>query len=207
MEGEPKKASQNQTISDDDKSSKGNDKSSSKRPSRRFRDFLTAGNIEQSESSSTKVPAQNSKEKTKGIDEGNQKDNNSSPETHEFHFHQELMKYGIYRKLQSNKEKVIKVIGGIIAAIFIIAGILYLMGATFRVADNVVFGERAVLSAFFILVGVLIIAGIFARSLLEGSFLKNIHNELEVAEDKSSNEKSSDKKKKQKDNIGEKDKK
>ncbi len=207
MEGEPKKASQNQTTSAEDNSSnrKDDENASSKRPSRRFRDFLTGGNLEKSESPSPKVSSEKTKEKAKEIEENG--DSKGSTEVHEFHFSQELMKFDIYRKLRSNKEKVIKIIGGIIGVLFIIAGILYIMGAAFRVADNVIFGERAVLSAFLILVGVLIIAGIFARSLLEGSFLKNIHNELEVAEDQSSNGKSSDKKEKQKANIGEKDKK
>jgi hypothetical protein len=219
MEGKPKKASQSQTNSEVDKSSKGNDKekSSQKRPSRRFRDFLAGGSVDKSESStqsesSIKKDPENPKEKPpKGMMEGNEKDKKASTEAHEIHFSQELMKYDIYRKLRSNKEKVIKITGGIIGAIFIISGILYVMGSAFRVADNVVFGERAVLSAFLVLVGVLIIAGIFARSLLEWSFLKNIHNELEVAEDHQpkvkSSDKTSDKKEKQKGNIREKDKK
>ena len=68
-------------------------------------------------------------------------------------------------------------------------------------------GERAVISAFLILVGVLIIAGVFARRLLEKSFLKNIHSELEEAEAPDSEKKSPDKKEKQKGNIEEMDKK
>ncbi|NYB51731.1 MAG: CvpA family protein [Methanobacteriaceae archaeon] len=206
----------NQSISENDESkdngdSKNNftEKSPSKNPSRRFRDFLTAGNLEENgspnDSPKAKVSSEDFKENNEF--EGKENEDKSQTEVHEFHFSQELMKFDIYRKLRSNKERVIKVTGGIIGTIFIIAGILYIMGAAFRVADNVIFGERAVLSAFLILVGVLILAGIFARSQLEGTFLKNIHSELEVAEDPSSDGKSSDKKEKQKSNIYQKDKK
>nr|WP_243686805.1 hypothetical protein [Methanobacterium formicicum] len=92
------------------------------------------------------------------------------------------MSFDFYRKLRSNKEQVLKIIGGLVGALFIIAGLIYILGSPVRVADNVVAGERAVISAFLILVGVLIIAGVFARRLLEKSFLKNIHSELEEAE-------------------------
>ena len=189
------------------------DASTNKNPQRRFRDFLTRGNIDPVESSpsstngptnSSKESSQNSKDKFQGK---NEKGNESSSEAHDFHLSQELMKFNFYRKLQSNKQKAIRISGGIIGAIFIIAGILYIFGSPVRVEDNVVYGERAVISAFLMLLGVLVIAGIFARRLLEGSFLKNIHSELEVAEDPDSEENPKNMKEKQKDNIEEKDKK
>ena len=246
MEEEPKKGSQNQPISEIDESSKTSqvssaldesngsgkfteskkskppveDKSINKNPQRRFRDFLTRGDIDSSESSPSisnnafKGSEEKSKEDKKGDDEG-------SPESHDFHFSQELMKFNFYKKLRSNKEQVLRISGGIIGVLFIIAGILYVIGSPVRVADNVVSGERAVISAFLVLVGVLIIAGSFARRILEVSFLKNIHSELEVAEDQNSEdskdkegnqkvnskENSKDEKGKQKGNIEEKDKK
>jgi hypothetical protein len=196
------------------------DKLTDKKPKRRFRDFLTNGDIDSSKSSSSPLntPAKSSEEKSQ---DNTEKDNKSSSDSHDFHLSQELMKFDFYRKLQSNKEQVVKIIGGIIGALFIIAGMLYLLGSPVRVADNVVSGERAVISAFLVLVGVLIIASIFARRILETSFLKNIHSELEVAEDQNSGElkdkkenqkvnskeNSKDKKGKQKGNIEEKDKK
>lgn len=236
LEEKPKKGSQEQPISEIDESSHtsqvfpasdgsgkfkeskkskdtSEDASVNKNSQRRFRDFLTRGNIDPSESSpssangsskSSKKSSKTSKEKSQ---ENNEEGDKSSSESHDFHFSQELMKFNFYRKLQSNKEQVIRISGGIIGAIFIIAGILYIFGSAVRVADNVIFGERAVISAFLILLGVLIIAGIFARRLLEGSFLKNIHSELEVAEDHDSEENSKDRKGKQKGNIEEKDKK
>ena len=241
MEEKPKKGSQNQPISEIDESSQTSEvqtskvssstdesrklkesqksnhtpgnASTNKNPQRRFRDFLTRGNIDPVESSpsstngptkSSKESSQNSKDKFHGE---NEKGNESSSEAHDFHLSHELMKFNFYRKLQSNKEKAIRISGGIIGAIFIIAGILYIFGSPVRVEDNVVYGERAVISAFLMLLGVLVIAGIFARRLLEGSFLKNIHSELEVAEDPDSEENPKNMKEKQKDNIEEKDKK
>jgi hypothetical protein len=234
LEGEPKKGSENQQISEIDQSSQVSQISSSSdksgasagseefkkfkgtksrsdnisndnSPKRRFRDFLSSGDISQksSQSSGANVSSPSKEEPHNEKD----KEKNKDSEAHDFHFSQELMKFNLYRKLRSNKEQVIQIGGGIIGAIFIIAGILYLLGSTVRVADNVIFGERAVISAFLILVGVLIIAGIFASRLLEGSFLKSIHSELEVAEDHHSKDNSKDKKEKQKDNIEEKDKK
>lgn len=231
LEGEPKKESQNQQISEIDQSkvskiSSSTDKSDAstgsddindsqeqpktssdntsneKSPKRRFRDFLAGGDI--SPKTSTEVIS-SSDQKHQGKEDNDEVINDS--ESHEFHLSQELMKFNFYRKFRSNKEQVIRIGGGVIGAIFIIAGIVYLLGSTIRVADNVIFGERAVISAFLILVGVLIIAGIFASRLLEGSFLKNIHSELEVAEDKDLNHNSNDKKDKPKGNIEEKDKK
>jgi uncharacterized membrane protein len=230
LEGEPKKGSQKKQISEIDQSSqvsqispssdksgasagsdefkkskeikaRSDEKSNGKSSKRRFRDFLAGGDISPKSSASVSSPSKEEPHKGKDIEK------NKDSEAHDFHFSQELMKFNFYRKLRSNKEQVIQIGGGIIGAIFIIAGILYLLGSTIRVADNVIFGERAVISAFLILVGVLIIAGIFASRLLEGSFLKSIHSELEVAEDQDSKDNSKDKKEKQKDNIEEKDKK
>jgi hypothetical protein len=174
-------------------------------PQRRFRDFLVGGDLDSSESSpQSEVTSNSSKgtkpEKTRSTDKDAQ-----SSDSH--YLSQELMSFDFYRKLRSNKEQVLKIIGGLVGVLFIIAGLIYILGSPVRVADNVVAGERAVISAFLILVGVLIIAGVFARRLLEKSFLKNIHSELEEAEAPDSEKKSPDKKEKQKGNIEEMDKK
>ncbi len=142
--------------------------------------FLARGDLDSSESSpQSEVTSDSSKgtkpEKTRSTDKDAQ-----SSDSH--YLSQELMSFDFYRKLRSNKEQVLKIIGGLVGALFIIAGLIYILGSPVRVADNVVAGERAVISAFLILVGVLIIAGVFARRLLEKSFLKNIHSELEEAE-------------------------
>ncbi len=211
---------ENKSIKPEDLTNKTDDKLTNKNPKRRFRDFLTNGDIDSSKSSSSS-PDASAKGSGEKSHDNKEKDKENSSDSHDFHFSQELMKFDFFKKLQSNKEQVVKIIGGIIGALFIIAGILYLLGSPVRVADNVVSGERAVISAFLVLVGVLIIASIFARRILETSFLKNIHSELEVAEDQNSGElmdkkenqkvnsreNSKDKKGKQKGNIEEKDKK
>ena len=182
-----------------------------KKTSRRLRDFLAGGDLhEEPPKSSSKTYPENSKEQS----QDDEKKNETPSEAHEFHFTQELMKFEIFRKLRLNKQQVIRIIGGVIGVIFIVGGVLYIFGSADRVADNVVSGERAVISAFLVLIGFLIIAGIFARQILARTFLKNLHEELEVAEDESSNKDkssgndssklSSEGKEKQKDNIEEK---
>ncbi|AXV40247.1 DUF308 domain-containing protein [Methanobacterium sp. BAmetb5] len=175
-------------------------------PQRRFRDFLARGDLDSSESSPQSEVTSASSKGTKPEKTGSTEDKDA-PSSDSHYLSQELMSFDFYRKLRSNKEQVLKIIGGLVGALFIIAGLIYILGSPVRVADNVVAGERAVISAFLILVGVLIIAGVFARRLLEKSFLKNIHSELEEAEAPDSEKKSPDKKEKQKGNIEEMDKK
>jgi len=113
-----------------------------------------------------------------------------------------LPEWKFIRNLYSRKDMFLRILGGIIAVIFIIAGLVYLYGSSIKVVDNVAFGERAVTSAFLILIGLLIIATLFARQIWRRTFLKNLQNQLQVVEDKSSKTKDT-----QKDNIEEKDKK
>jgi hypothetical protein len=202
------------SINDDKSVSDG--KSTEKHPSRRFRDFLMSSDIDDPESDSSNAKSSEnfkgkSKEKKINNKGGNKKD---SSESDEFHLSDEFMKFKLFRNLRSNKEKVIQITGGIFGVLFIIAGIVYMLGSSVRVADNVVYGERAVISAFSILIGILIIAGFFGRQILAKTFLKEVHKELEEVEEGSSTNKSSNEKeksakvnKKQKDNIEEKDKK
>ena len=103
--------------------------------------------------------------------------------------------------MHSRKDNLLRIIGGIVGVIFIIAGVVYIYGSAIKVVDNVAFGERAVTSSFLVLIGIIIIAAIFARQLWRGTFLKNIQNQLQVAEDKPTKPKDT-----QKDNIEEKDK-
>ncbi len=182
------------------------------KPSKRFRDFLIGSEIIDSELDDEKPSINRSRNKSQENKVNNK--NNTQTESHEFNISQELMKFKTYRHLHSNKEQIIKTCGGLLGAIFIISGFLYLFGGSTRLADNVIFGERAVLSTFSILIGILIISGLFGRHLLTGTFLKNIQSELEIVEEAPSTRKSTNEKKKsvqemekQKDNIQEKDKK
>ena len=228
MGEEPKKENQKQTTSEAAKSTRespskenvastkdmsSTDPSPNKKSTKRFRDFLMGPSLGELESNPSKTSSEksNKKSQTKKVD--NKEKNNDSSEGHEFSFSHEFMRFKIFQYLHSNKEQVIRIIGGIIGVLFIIAGILYEFGASVRLADNVIYGERAVLSVFSILIGILIIATFFGRHLLAGTFLKKIHSELEEVEDKPSKkgssdqkEKSLDEKEKQKD-IDEKDKK
>ena len=74
-----------------------------------------------------------------------------------------------------------------------------------KVADNVIFGEGATLSAFLILLGILIIVAAFAQSILNKTFLNKIHTELEVAEGRSESDDGSKKVKDENDNKIDKD--
>ena len=205
ISGKAKTSKGSDDLKDSGESKDAKNTSANQNPSKRFRDFLVGVDVDKVGSVSSSGSSSKSKESMGNKEEMQKSDDNSS-RSQEFHFSQELMKFRFYRKLRSNKEQTIQIMGGIIGAIFVIAGVLYMFGAAFRVADNVVFGERAMISAFLILIGVLILAGVFARPLLQRTFLENIHKELEVAEDQNSKEKSSDKKEKQKGNIEENDK-
>ncbi len=231
MGEEPKKENQKQTTSEAAKSTKASpsqdtpkktsnhkdasstDPSPNKKSTKRFRDFLMGPDLDELELNPSKTSSEKPKEKSQTKKSNNKEKNNGSSEGHEFSFSHEFMRFKSFQYLHSNKEQVIRIIGGIIGVLFIIAGILYEFGESVRIADNVIYGERAVLSVFSILIGILIIATFFGRHLLAGTFLKKIHSELEEVEDKPSKkgssdqkEKSLDGKEKQKD-IEEKDKK
>ncbi len=96
-----------------------------------------------------------------------------------------------HEKLQSfkkRKDTIIKVSASIVSVLLIIVGILYSITPNENVASNVIFGERAMFSAFLILVAVLILAAVFSRKLLQGKYLKNIHKDLKIAEGKTTND-------------------
>ncbi|MBU4534815.1 MAG: hypothetical protein KKF16_03100 [Euryarchaeota archaeon] len=99
---------------------------------------------------------------------------------------------------QNDREKIIKIAGISLGSLFIIAGALTLLGSSERVIDNVVFGERSVIAAFFIIIGFLIIAGSFAQRIASKTSLDNLYREVKIVEEKpkSKNNKDSDNKKK-----------
>lgn len=92
-----------------------------------------------------------------------------------------------HEKLQSlrkRKDTIIKVTASIVSILLIIIGIIYSINPNENVASNVIFGERAMFSAFLILVAFMILAAVYSRKLLEGKYFKNIHKDLEIAEGK-----------------------
>jgi hypothetical protein len=183
-------------------------------PLTRFRDFITGADRESNlnKSSDEDSPKNIESIKKDKIDDDSSEcsnkqasrnaNNEDSEKIHDFHIIEEFITFKFIRNLHSRKDKLLKIMGGIIGAIFIIAGVVYIYGSSIRVVDNVAFGERAVTSAFLVLIGLLIIAALFARQLWRVTFLKNIQKQLQVAGDKPSKTKDT-----QKDNIEEKDKK
>jgi hypothetical protein len=199
---------------EDNKGGSAKEKSSQDPPLTRFRDFITSAdrksNInESSDEDNTKGNESikkarkdyNSSDSPKKQASRNASHKNSE-ETHDLHITEELIKFKFIRNLHYRKDKLLRIIGGIVGVIFIIAGVVYIYGSAIKVVDNVVFSERAVTSAFLVLIGLLIIAASFARQLWRVTFLKNMQNQLQVAEDKPTKKKDTPK-----DNIEEKDKK
>lgn len=95
--------------------------------------------------------------------------------------------------LKSKKDKILRYGALLIGILLIIYGLVLITGSVTRVADNVIFGEKAMLSTFLILLGVLIIVAAYAKTILNKTFLNKIHNQLEVAEGRNKSDKDSKK--------------
>jgi len=113
-------------------------------------------------------------------------------EDHEFHI-PGLFGQKFISSLKSKKDRIIKVVAILVGGFLILYGLVLISASTTKVADNVIFGEEATLSAFLILLGVLIIVAAFAQRILGKTFLNKIHTELEVAEGRSESDDSSKK--------------
>jgi UPF0716 family protein affecting phage T7 exclusion len=105
-------------------------------------------------------------------------------ESHEDYFpiKEHLMKYNGFRTFISKKTLIMQIIAILAGVFLIIYGLVNSFVPVDKVADNVVFSERAMISVFFIFIGILILAAAFAQKLLSSSFLNKIHSELEAAE-------------------------
>lgn len=73
--------------------------------------------------------------------------------------------------------------------VLILLGISLLFGNSEKVSDNVVFGERSVTSAFFIIAGLLIIAAVYAPKIIGKTSFDGIYQEMKGVEDDSSSKK------------------
>lgn len=91
--------------------------------------------------------------------------------------------------IKEDRQKIILISGLLLAVIFIITGISLLFGTSDKVSDNVVFGERSVTSAFLIIIGLLIIAGIYAPKIIGKTSFDNIYQEMKGVEEDSSKKK------------------
>lgn len=103
------------------------------------------------------------------------------------HFINNLKDHERITSLKKKKNTIIKITACVISIILILTGIVFSLGPTQQVASNVIFGERAMFSVFLIFMGFLILAAVFASRLLEGRFLRNIRNDLEIVEGKNQN--------------------
>jgi hypothetical protein len=90
--------------------------------------------------------------------------------------------------LRERKSTIIKITAITTSIILIIIGIIYSLTPDERVASNVIFGERAMFSVFLILVAFMILAAVFASKLMEGKYLKSIHQNLQMVEGKGKDE-------------------
>ena len=64
-----------------------------------------------------------------------------------------------------------------------------LFGTSDKVSDNVVFGERSVTSAFFIIAGLLIIAAVYAPKIIGKTSFDGMYQEMKGVEDDTSSKK------------------
>jgi len=100
-------------------------------------------------------------------------------------FRNSLKNYDAFKFLIDKRNIIIRAIAVVFAILLIIYGVIFsLYSSSVQVSSNVIFGERAMFSAFLVLIGSLIIVTVFARKLMEGTFLKIIYNELETVEGK-----------------------
>ena len=109
-----------------------------------------------------------------------------------FHIH-DLFDQDYMVSLKTKKDRIIKVAAILIGGMLILYGLVLISASVTKVADNVIFGEKAMLSTFLILLGVLIIVAAYAQRILNRTFLNKIHTELEVAEGRSESDDSSKK--------------
>ena len=85
--------------------------------------------------------------------------------------------------IQEDRHKLFALIGLGVAIILILLGISFLFGTSDKVSDNVVFGERSVTSAFFVIIGLLIIAGIYAPKIIGKTSFDSIYQEMKGVEE------------------------
>jgi hypothetical protein len=122
--------------------------------------------------------------KAKNSDDSKSEDKEDDP--HSFSFLNDLLGPERVKNIKSGKNKILMATGIIIGLLFIVFGAIMIMGSADRVADNVVFGEREVFSVFLMLIGVLIIACSLAYKFMGKSFFKEIDNDTNSYEKKSS---------------------
>ncbi|MGZ7067372.1 MAG: DUF308 domain-containing protein [Methanobacterium sp.] len=117
-------------------------------------------------------------------DSKSKKENDNDP--HSFPLLSDIIGSKRAQNIKSRKSTILVIIGVIVGVLFIVLGAVMIMGSAERVADNVAFGEKEVFSVFLILIGVIIIACSFAYKFVGKSFFKEIDDEVNSYDEKSS---------------------
>lgn len=91
--------------------------------------------------------------------------------------------------IQEDRQKFIVMVGLGVGIILILLGISLLFGTSDKVSDNVVFGERSVTSAFFIIAGLLLIAAVYAPKIIGKTSFDGMYQEMKGVEADNSSKK------------------
>lgn len=84
--------------------------------------------------------------------------------------------------LDDKREEITSYGGVFIGLVFIIIGALYLSSPVKKIADNVIFGEQAVISILFIIIGIIVIAGALKQKIISKTPLADIYTEMKAIE-------------------------
>lgn len=84
--------------------------------------------------------------------------------------------------LNDKKDEITSYGGAFIGLLFIITGILYLNSPFTKIADNVIFGEQAVISTFLIIIGIIIILSALKQKIISKTPLADIYTEMKAVE-------------------------
>ncbi|MEM4525699.1 MAG: hypothetical protein QXH54_04975 [Methanothermobacter sp.] len=84
--------------------------------------------------------------------------------------------------LEDKKSEIILYAGVFIGILFLILGILYLNSPVKKVADNVIFGEHAIIATFLMIIGILIIVTALKDKIISKTPLADIYTEMKAVE-------------------------
>lgn len=110
--------------------------------------------------------------------------NESTDEHHDLSFTQGFTGHAIFGDLKSHKSLILQAMATLLGAVMMVYGMFLFLSPTIKVADNVMFGDESAFAVLLILLGVIVIISAFAKRLFGGTFLHNIHKEIEAAEKK-----------------------
>lgn len=84
--------------------------------------------------------------------------------------------------LYNKKHEIISYGGFFIGLLLIITGILYLNSSVEKVADNVIFGEHAVISTFLMILGIIVIVVAMKDKIISKTPLSDIYTQMKAIE-------------------------